>query len=140
VLTSSAPPPSGGSIPPEQTTPPPSSSTGSASSGAGSTSSGGSPPSGSSAAAGSQAPPTIEVNRSKVKRGRKLTLSGQAAASSVALRAYIDGAWQVVAEDDSVTDGAYSVKLKATSPGVVQFQAAAAGLPESDTVSVKIKG
>lgn len=83
--------------------------------------------------------PTIKVNRKKVKSGRKLILSGQASAASVEVRAYIGGAWQAVAADESLSDGDYSVRLKATSPGVVEFKATAPGLPESDTVSVKIK-
>jgi len=40
---------------------------------------------------------------------------------------------------DSLSGNSYKVRLKPKSPGVVQFKAAAPGLPGSDAVSVKIK-
>ncbi|HYU61726.1 MAG TPA: putative glycoside hydrolase [Solirubrobacterales bacterium] len=129
VLFSDAPPPSG--------TPDSSTSTGTTSGSTSGGTSGSTDTSTSTSTSGSTL--TIKSNRKKVKSGRKVLLSGKAEADSVEVRAYVDGSWQVVAQDDSVTDGGYSVALKAKSPGVVQFKAAAPGLQESGTVSVKVK-
>ena len=84
--------------------------------------------------------PTIKVNRKKVKRGRKIKVSGAASASRVEIRAYVDGDWQLVSTDESVEGGSYSATLQTTEAGTVDLKATAPGAGESGTVTIKVKG
>jgi hypothetical protein len=99
----------------------------------------GTQPSGGSSTGTSTQAPTIEVNRTKVKHGRKVRVTGRANASRVEIRAWIDGEWQLVSSDDSVEDGAYKAKLRTTTPGVLDLKATAPGAGESSTVTIRIK-